>query len=213
MYTTGIIQRLRHSLCTRTQITMYNYTRRIPLAFISPCWFPFASPWSPFSALLLTWNPPSCDRIRPPRSQVACKLTSLDPTLSPNPPPPNSQNPSYPAPHWDDLRKNPASSVRNSTNGFILGLFRSEAGVCPSPIEPCVWTCFCQVWFGGRQEEYPWEITPASLLQSKYDLHYTLRSWSDCVFFPFISWRVFSLWPNFFLLRLPQHRFFSYDCS
>jgi hypothetical protein len=24
---------------------------------------------------LLTWNPPSCDRIRPPWSQVACKLT------------------------------------------------------------------------------------------------------------------------------------------
>ncbi len=32
---------------------------------------------------LLTWNPPSCDRIRPPRSQVACKLTSPDSTLSP----------------------------------------------------------------------------------------------------------------------------------
>jgi hypothetical protein len=65
-----------------------QYTRRIPLAFllpllISPC-SPFAPPSNP---LLLTWNPPSCDRIRPPRSQVACKLTSPFPTLSPNPPP------------------------------------------------------------------------------------------------------------------------------
>jgi hypothetical protein len=42
---------------------------------------------SPFNPLLLTWNPPSCDRIRPPRSQVACKLTSPVPTLSPKPSP------------------------------------------------------------------------------------------------------------------------------
>jgi hypothetical protein len=47
---------------------MYNYTWRIPLAFISPCQFPFSTPLYP---LLLTWNPPSCDRNRPPRSQVA----------------------------------------------------------------------------------------------------------------------------------------------
>jgi hypothetical protein len=58
---------------------MYNYTRRIPLAFISPCQFPLSSPFVP---LLLTWNPPSCDRNRPPRSQVACKLTPLDPPLT-----------------------------------------------------------------------------------------------------------------------------------
>jgi hypothetical protein len=63
---------------------MYNYTWCIPLAFISPCRLPFVSPSGPF---LLTWNPPSCDRIRPPRSQVACKLTSPVPTLYPNPPP------------------------------------------------------------------------------------------------------------------------------
>jgi hypothetical protein len=59
---------------------MYSYTRRIPLAFISPCHFPFSPPLCP---LLLTWNPPSCDRNRPPRSQVACKLTPpLDPPLT-----------------------------------------------------------------------------------------------------------------------------------
>jgi hypothetical protein len=45
----------------------------------SPCSFlplliPFLPPLSDPS--LLTWNPPSCDRIHPPWSQVACKLTS-----------------------------------------------------------------------------------------------------------------------------------------
>jgi hypothetical protein len=78
--------------------------------FVLPLLIPLCSPFNP---LLLTWNPPSCVRIRSPRSQVACKLTSPVPTLSPNPPPPNSQNPNYPAPHWDDLKLNPASSVRN----------------------------------------------------------------------------------------------------
>ncbi len=57
---------------TQTQVTIYSYTWRIPLALISPCWFPLSSPLYP---LLLTWNPPSCDRNRPPQSQVACKLT------------------------------------------------------------------------------------------------------------------------------------------
>ncbi len=57
-------------LYTRTQVTIYMAH--------SPCFFsPLAdSPCSPFNPLLLTWNPPRCDRIRPPRSEVACKLTS-----------------------------------------------------------------------------------------------------------------------------------------
>ncbi len=41
----------------------------IPLAIFSP----FAPLFSPSQ---LTWNPPCCDRICPPRSQVARKLTS-----------------------------------------------------------------------------------------------------------------------------------------
>ncbi len=55
----------------------------------SPCFYlplliPLCLPLcSLLDSPLLTWNPPSCDRIRPPRSQVACKLTSPDPTLSP----------------------------------------------------------------------------------------------------------------------------------
>ncbi len=37
--------------------------------------FPFLhSHLLPIRLPLLTWNPPCCDRIRPPRSQVACKL-------------------------------------------------------------------------------------------------------------------------------------------
>ncbi len=60
-----------------------RYTRRNPLAFISPCRFPFAPLSNP---PLLTWNPLRCDRIRPPWSQVACKLTSPSSTLSPIPP-------------------------------------------------------------------------------------------------------------------------------
>jgi hypothetical protein len=56
------------------------------------------SPLSPFSTpFLLTWNPPSCDKIRPPRSQVACKLTSPVPTLSPNPPPSKFPEPQLPS--------------------------------------------------------------------------------------------------------------------
>ncbi len=70
------------------------YTWRIPLAFISPCRFPFVSPLLPS---LLTWNPPSCDRIRPLRSQVACKLTSPVPTLYPNPPPSKFPEPQLPS--------------------------------------------------------------------------------------------------------------------
>jgi hypothetical protein len=68
-----------------------------PLLFLSPCWFPFVSPCSPFNPLLLTWNPPSCDRIHLPRSQVACKLTSPVPTLSPNPPPSKFPEPQLPS--------------------------------------------------------------------------------------------------------------------
>ncbi len=99
-------------LYIRTRITIYNYTRRIPFTFISPCQFPFSSLLYP---LPLTWNPPSCDTIRPPRSQVACKLTSLALPFTQTLPLPNSQNPNCPVPHYDDLRNIPASSVRNKS--------------------------------------------------------------------------------------------------
>jgi hypothetical protein len=51
--------------------------------FLSPL---ASSPFLPLCPLLLTWNPPCCDRNRPPRSQVACKLTSLAyPSPKPSP--------------------------------------------------------------------------------------------------------------------------------
>ncbi len=71
-----------------------HYTWRTPLAFYLPSLIPLCSPFDP---LLLTWNPPSCDRIRPPRSQVACKLTSPVPTLYPNPPPSKFPEPQLPS--------------------------------------------------------------------------------------------------------------------
>jgi hypothetical protein len=66
-----------------------QYTWRIPLAFSSladSLLFPFLAP------LYLLGNPPSCDRIRPPWSQVACKLTSPSQPFPQSLPPPNSQN-------------------------------------------------------------------------------------------------------------------------
>ncbi len=65
-------------------------------AFLLLYRLPLPIPLTPLSnPLSLTWNPPCCDRIRPPRSQVACKLTSPFSTLSPTLPPPYSQNPGY----------------------------------------------------------------------------------------------------------------------
>ncbi len=70
---------LNHSIYTRTRVTIYIYTWRTPLAFNLPLPLPLSSPFYP---LLLTWNPPSCDRNRPPRSQAACKLTLPSPSFT-----------------------------------------------------------------------------------------------------------------------------------
>ncbi len=48
---------------------------------------------SPLLPFLLTWNPPCCDRIRPPSSQVARKLTSPFPHLAHIPSHPKSRPP------------------------------------------------------------------------------------------------------------------------
>jgi hypothetical protein len=55
---------------------IYIYTAHSP-CFFPPLLVPFCSPFHPS---LLTWNPPLYDRIRPPRSQVAHKLTSPFPS-------------------------------------------------------------------------------------------------------------------------------------
>ncbi len=72
--------------------TDYNVHGTFPLLYCLPLPIPLTPLSNPLS---FTWNPPCCDRIRPPRSQVACKLTSPFSTLSPTLPPPNSQNPGY----------------------------------------------------------------------------------------------------------------------
>ncbi len=86
----------------------------LPLAFISPCWLCFVPLCSLFNPLLLTWNPPSCDRIRPPRSQVACKLTSPVPTLSPTSP---LQIPRTPI--TQRLTKTSSGTIRRLLSGTI----------------------------------------------------------------------------------------------
>ncbi len=50
---------------------------------LSPCsFFPLLLPFcTPFLVPLLTWNPPCCDRICPPWSQVPRKLISTSPSL------------------------------------------------------------------------------------------------------------------------------------
>jgi hypothetical protein len=65
-------------LYTRAQITMYG--THSPCFIVSPCAFPLLIPLAPlFKSLPLTWNRPCCDRIRPPRSPIACKLNSPSP--------------------------------------------------------------------------------------------------------------------------------------
>jgi hypothetical protein len=93
----------------------YDVYGAFPLLLLSPCCLPFVSPFDP---LLLTWNAPSCDRICPPRSQIACKLTSPVLTLSPNPPPPNSRNPNHPR-----LTKTTSGIIRSLLSGTTTGWY------------------------------------------------------------------------------------------
>jgi hypothetical protein len=92
--TTGIFYQFNHSnIYTNTSYNIQLYMAH------SPCFYlPLPiSPFSPLYPFLLTWNPPSCDRNRPPRSQVACKLTLPCPNLHPNPPPSKFPEPQLPS--------------------------------------------------------------------------------------------------------------------
>ncbi len=102
--TTGIL------LCTQIQITIYM--AHSPCFFTSPCWITFAPLSNPLyllgTLLAVTWSVHLGLRLLvnwPPLSQP----------FSQSLPPPNSQNPGYQAPYYDDL-KNPASSVRNNNS-------------------------------------------------------------------------------------------------
>jgi hypothetical protein len=83
----------------------------IPLAF---------SPLAPlFSPLQLTWNPPCYDRIRPPRSQVARKLSPLFPSPGSYTPLPKIPTPQgFPDPNIHSLERhcepNPQSLLTSS---------------------------------------------------------------------------------------------------
>ncbi len=75
-------------------------------------------PLYPFSTYLA---PSSCDRNRPPPSQVACKLTLFAPPLYPIVPPfPTSQNPNCPAPNNDDLGTIPLLLCGTRTYALII---------------------------------------------------------------------------------------------
>jgi hypothetical protein len=50
MYTTGIIQTSQAFFMYTDTVTMYNYTRRIPLAFYLPLLIPLCLPFAPLSA-------------------------------------------------------------------------------------------------------------------------------------------------------------------
>ena len=74
-------------------------------SLFSPC--PLA-PLAPHCSLFTYLAPSSCDRNRPPPSQVNCKLTLFAPPFSPIVPPfPVPQNPNCSAPDNDDLGTNP----------------------------------------------------------------------------------------------------------
>ncbi len=102
----------------------------------------------PIRFLLLTWNPPCCDRIRPPRSQVARKLDSQSP--SPCSYTPHSRIPtpwgfSHPNIHSLGRHREPGSQ---DPAHYPLGLFPflgllslSSASLYLSPafcLSPCV---------------------------------------------------------------------------
>jgi hypothetical protein len=85
MHTTGIIHHFGHS-----NIYMDTSFNHISTYARSPCFeFPLLVPFPTYLA------PSSCDRNRPPRSQVACELLSFVPHCSLVPSPPKSQ------PFWD----------------------------------------------------------------------------------------------------------------
>jgi hypothetical protein len=104
MYTvTNIIQRSIIHLHARHS---YIYTWRN-----SPCW----SPLLPFVSPSTYLAPSSCDRNRPPPSQVACKLTPFAPPFTQlSQPFQIPTTPNCPTPINDDLGNIPAPAIRNS---------------------------------------------------------------------------------------------------
>jgi hypothetical protein len=89
-----------------TQIHIYTaYTWRTPI-----CSLPLAvAPLHPFVPPFTYLAPSSCDRNRPPPSQVACKLTPLAPPFSP-------------LTHPSQIPRTPPARAYNDDLGNILAL-------------------------------------------------------------------------------------------
>ncbi len=126
IHTTGIIQTSQAFFIYTN--TSYNIHGAFPLLFLSPCWFPFVSPCSPYCPFPLTWNPPCCDRIRPPLSWVARKLTPSFPSPAHLAPHPKSRPPGvFPDPNRHSLGRhcepNPYARL-HLTNGNASTHFR-----------------------------------------------------------------------------------------
>ncbi len=115
------IQSLR---CTYNTVTYIHGV--FPLAFPTPCYFPL----HPFAFPSTYLAPSSCDRNRPPPSQVACKLTPFAPLHPIDPPFPNSQNPTCPAPSNDDLRNIPTLASRNTKHNPLLARHTTIDTIC-----------------------------------------------------------------------------------
>jgi hypothetical protein len=76
---TSVIQ---HSIILLHIQYNYIYTCATPFAFLTPCWFSFAPLCVPFVSASTYLAPSSCDRNRPPLSQVAYKLTPFAPPFT-----------------------------------------------------------------------------------------------------------------------------------
>jgi hypothetical protein len=105
-------------------IHLHIRTQIIYTWHISPCFLLSFAPLLPhLCPLLLTWNPPCCDRIRPRCPRVARKLTL--PFLSPGSYTPHSKIPtprSFPAPHIPSLGQQcePGSQDRAQIQQHII---------------------------------------------------------------------------------------------
>jgi hypothetical protein len=75
-----MINIIQHSIARTIQL--HIYMAQFPFVSLSPCWFPFAPFCVPFVSPFTYLAPSSCDRNRPPPSQVACKLTPFAPPFT-----------------------------------------------------------------------------------------------------------------------------------
>jgi hypothetical protein len=106
MYT--IINVIQHSVIHLHAKSITYVHGAFPLAPPTPCWFPFVSP-STYLA------PSSCDRNRPPPSQVACKLTRFTPPFTQ-------------LPHPFQIPRTPTAPSLTMTTSGIFQLLLSGTG-------------------------------------------------------------------------------------